>query len=140
MSSPRLALAALCLFLAVPICRAQTPDPVDVEGQPLARNVDRLLQALEYLGHPAAPDLVEPLRKAIKDQEGTKIQKLLDPHALVFVSINPEARVKVKRGPAPAVLQQGGYIPAIIKVVNEAGVTKPLQVKSPQALKIYSGG
>ncbi|MFO0968444.1 MAG: CehA/McbA family metallohydrolase [Gemmataceae bacterium] len=140
MSSPRLALATLCLFLAVPVCRAQTPEPVDVEGQPLARNVDRLLQALEYLGHPAAPDVVEPLRKALKEQDAAKIQKLLDPHALILVTINPESRVKVKRGPAPALLQQGGYVPAIIKVVNEAGVTKPLQVRSPQALQIYSRG
>lgn len=128
------------LLLAISSARAQAPEPVDVEGQPLARNIDRLLQALEYVGTPAAPDLAKSLHEAIKDQDPLRLQKLLDPHALALVHINPESRVKVKRGPAPAQLQQGGYVPAIIKIVNEAGVTKQLQIKSPQALPIYSRG
>jgi len=142
MSLPRpllLAILALAIWLP-PNLRAQALDPIDVEGQPLASNVDRLLQALNYLGDPAAPDLAGPLRKAIKMQDAAAIQKLLDPHVLVLVNINPESRVKAKRGPASVVLQQGGYTPAIIKVVNEAGVTKQLRVKSPQAMPIFSRG
>jgi len=60
---------------------------------------------------------------------------LLDPHVLLLVQLNPEARVKVKRGPAPATLQQGGYTPILIKVHNESTVTKPLRIASPQALR-----
>src|SRR5262249_41409410 len=62
------------------------------------------------------------------------------PHVLALVNINPESRVKAKRGPAEATLQQGGYTPVLVKVVNEAGVTKVLRVASPQAQPIYSGG
>ena len=118
------AVAVVGVALAAQPARAQIPDPVDVEGQPLASNVTRLLQALEYLGAPISPDLAKPLSAAIKDQDATRLQKLLDRHALVYVAINPESRVKVKRGPANPVLQQGGYTPTLVKIVNEAGVTK----------------
>ena len=43
------------------------------------------------------------------------------PQVLLAVTINPEERVKVGRGPAAAVLQQGGYTPVLVKVINEAG-------------------
>ncbi len=119
---------------------AQTPPAVDVEGQPLAKNVERLVQALDLLGAPFPADKLAELRTAIKTQDAIKLQQLLDPLVLVFVSLNPEARVKAKRGPADAVLQQGGYTPTLVKVQNESTVTKPLKVQSPQALPIYSRG
>ena len=56
------------------------------------------------------------------------------------MNINPEARVKAKRGPAAATLQQAGYTPVLIKIINEATVTKSLQIKSPQALRVYNWG
>src|SRR5260370_40705239 len=59
---------------------------------------------------------------------------------MVLVHLNPEARVKAKRGAAAAILQQGGYTPILIKVHNESTVTKPLKIASPQALSIYSRG
>ena len=40
----------------------------------------------------------------------------------------------------PAVLQQGGYTPFLIKVHNESTVTAPMRIASPQALPIFSGG
>src|SRR5262249_54261568 len=49
-------------------------------------------------------------------------------------------RVKVKRGPAEASLQQGGYTPLLVKVINEGTVTQPLRILSPQSLPIYSRG
>src|SRR5688572_1934567 len=108
--------------------QAQTLDPVEVEGQPVAGNVTRLLQTLEFLGQPMPEKQADELLAACKAQDAIKIQKLLDPHALFLVHVNPEARVKVKRGPAAAVLQQGGYTPVIIKIT------------SPQARPIYGGG
>jgi hypothetical protein len=131
-----LVLASLVLFL--PWSLAQNLGTVAVEGQPLASNVTRLLQALEALGAPLPGDEARALTAAAKAQDTAKIQGLIDPHVLVLVNINPESRVKAKRGPATAVLQQTGYTPVIVKVVNEAGVTKPLHVQSPQALPIYS--
>src|SRR5262249_26008185 len=43
-------------------------------------------------------------------------------------------------GPTKAVLQQGGYTPVLVKVINESTVTKPLRITSPQAGPIFSGG
>lgn len=57
-----------------------------------------------------------------------RIQKLLDPHCLIAVTINAESRVKAIRGPAPARLQQARGYSTLIKVVNEAGIRQPLKV------------
>ena len=63
----------------------------------------------------------------------------LDPLVLLAVTINPEERVKVARGPAAAVLQQGGYTPVLVKVINEAATTKPLRITSPQSGLVVAG-
>src|SRR5262249_33961642 len=60
-------------------------------------------------------------------------------HALFIVELNPESRVKVRRGPEKAMLQQGGYVPVIVKVVNLSTVTKELRISSPQAGQVYAG-
>src|SRR5262245_53426549 len=81
---------------------AQDLAPVAVEGQPLAANVRRLEQALDYLGAPLPPETRKALQIACANRDAAKIQRLLDPHVLLAVNINPEARVKVARGPARA--------------------------------------
>src|SRR5262249_26724693 len=110
-------------FVAVAcLARAQTPAhqhpraaavppgealaPVAVEGQPLAANIARLDEALDYLGAPLPAELRAELAKAGAARDANRLQELLDPRVLVAVSINPEARVKVARGPAAAHLQQ----------------------------------
>ena len=129
-----------CLLLAVACAFGQTPEPIAVEGQPLASNATRLTQALEFLGSPLPDPTQEALAKAVKLQDAKAIQKILDPHVLFLVHLNPEARVKAKRGPASIALQQGGYTPVLVKVHNESTVTKPLKIGSPQALPIFSQG
>ncbi len=131
-------IAGICLLTAAAPASPQSVD--SVEGQPLANNIQRLLQALDLLGSPLPAAKVAELRAAIKMQDANKLQQLLDPHVLVVVSLNPESRVKAKRGDADATLQQGGYTPALVKIINESTVTKPLKVQSPQALPIYSRG
>ena len=128
-----------CAF-ALPAARAQKVEPIPVEGQPLAGNVVRLLQALETLGAPLGDRVTAALGKAIKAQDAVKMQELLDPQVLIVVNVNPESRVKVKRGPATVELQQGGYTPVLVKIHNEATVTKSLKVSSPQALPVFSKG
>ena len=110
----------------------------NVEGQPLAANVERLGKALEFLGAPLLEDVSKPLAQALKEKDVKKIQQLLDPHVLAVVALNPESRVKVQRGPASPTLQQAGYTPFIIKVVNDSTVKKPLRIASPQAGLVYS--
>jgi hypothetical protein len=118
---------------------AQDLAPVAVEGQPLAANARRLGQALDYLGAPLPPATRKALQVACAARDAAAIQRLLDPHALLVVSINPEARVKVARGPAKAVLQQAGYTPFLVKVINDSTVTRGLRIRSPQAGPPYAG-
>jgi hypothetical protein len=113
-------------------------DPVDVEGQPLAANVDRLLQALDFMGAPLPAETRDALKAAGTDAR--RIQQILDPQALLLVSINPESRVKVARGAGPAVLQQGGYTPILIKVVNDSPVKGTPHLTSPQSGPLMTGG
>jgi hypothetical protein len=127
----------LLLILAAP-ARAQKLEPVEVEGQPLAANVERLLEALQFLGAPLTDETTTTVKAAAKDRDARKLQQTLDRHVLLQVTINPESRVKVARGPAPATLQQGGYVPVLVKIVNDSTVTKPLNIDSPQAGPVYA--
>src|SRR5262249_55119773 len=122
---------ALCLPA---LAGAQKVDVVsDVEGQPLAENIKRLLSTLDFLGSPLSKEATDALQAAAAGRDAGKLQKLLDPHVLLQVAINPESRVKVARGQADAVLQQHGFTPVIVKVVNESTVKKALHIQSPQA-------
>lgn len=133
------AFVALALVLPAPAW-GQKLTAVETEGQPLGANVKRVLDALEFLGAPLDNGTTQALKQAADARDSAKLQELLDPHVLLLVNINPEARVKVNRGPAAAQIQQGGYIPVLVKVVNESGVTKRLQISSPQSGKVYGGG
>jgi hypothetical protein len=136
---PLLGTVLLLASVVAPV-RAQKLEWVEVEGQPLAGNVKRVLQALDFLGAPQGKEQQKTLKAALDAQDARKIQELLDPQVLLVVTVNPESRVKVKRGPAAAALQQGGYTPVLVKVVNEAGVTKSLRISSPQAMPVYAQG
>jgi hypothetical protein len=110
-------------------------EPVEVEGQPLAANVERLQQALEFLGRPLPAATAEALREAGRD--AARIQRALDPEAAFEVRLDAEPRVS--RGRGGAVLQQAGWTPLLVKVVNPAGTVRPLKVSSPQAGPVYAG-
>jgi len=128
----------LHFLVAIAIAAADVP-VVNVEGQPLGENVKRAIDAMEVLGTPLPKELVTDLRIAATEREAKRLQTLLDPQVLLAVTINPEARMKVQRGPAKAVLQQAGYTLVLVKVLNEAGVTPMLEITSPQAGAPYHG-
>jgi hypothetical protein len=131
------------LVIALLTARVSAPaaelEPVAVEGQPLAANVNRLLVALATLGAPLAQETADHLAQAGKERDAARLQRVLDPQVLIVVSINPESRVKVERGPAPAVLQQAGFMPVIVKIVNQSTVTKRLGINSLQSGPVYAG-
>src|SRR5262249_34719710 len=110
----------------------------DVDGQPLGQNADRIAKALEFLGTPLPADVNKDLNAAIAARQARKIQQILDPRALLQVTINPESRVKVAHGPAGATAQQAGWMPALVKIVNDSTVKKPLHASSPQAGDVHS--
>ncbi len=109
--------------------------------QPLAQEIRRLEAALELLGQPLGKDAQESINQAISGLDENAgvaaLQRVLDPYVLAIVNINAESRVKVERGTAPAELVQGGSRYFLVKVVNEAGVTSPLVVNSPNNGNVY---
>ena len=137
-----LCLVSGCQTIPAPRDRVASPGEAidvipDVPVQPLVASSLRLAEALQYLGSGLSPADAERLQ-ALSMQAHTPaladaIQEVLDPYCLAAVNINPEARVKVMRGPASAHLQQGGWRSFLIKVHNEAGTMAPLAWESPNA-------
>ena len=112
--------------------------------QPVIAEVRRLVEAMAYLGEPfsdadrarldAAANMSDEAR-AVEE-----VQRILDPKCLLLVRINPESRVSVERGAAPARLVERGWRAFLMKVRNEAGVTGALMAESPQAKPVYRPG
>ncbi len=140
--------AALALGLVATLTLSGPAAPADkleiheTDGQPLGRNATRLLEALEFLGTPLPAETITAIQAAAKERDARKVQQLLDPFVLVQISINPEARVKALVGPAgkDAKLQQHGFVPVILKVVNDGTIKSKLNITSPQAGPVVSGG
>ena len=130
---------AFCLLLGSLPRTSNATDVVEVEGQPLAQNVLRVLQSLETLGQPLPAKLSNDLQAAAKAEDAEIIQKLLGPATLAEVHINPESRVKVQRGLAKADIQQSGFTAFLVRIQNEADTTNRLRVRSPQAGPAYGG-
>ncbi|MHB1079431.1 MAG: CehA/McbA family metallohydrolase [Prosthecobacter sp.] len=131
----------ICAFFAT-ISFAAYAEPlpvVEVEGQPLAANAQRIMQALDFLGRPLTDELRTKLQTAITARDGAGVQAALDPQVLCVVDISPESRVKAQRGPAAAQVQQAGYTPVLIKVINHATSVARLQISSPRAGPSYAG-
>ncbi len=116
-------------FLLVLSRLAPAGPPTD--DQDLARNVAAVAETFDRLRAPLTVDAGQ-LKAAIGKADGARLEQLLDPLALLTVTINPESRVKVVRGEAPAELRQGTAVPVLVKVVNDAGVTAALRPSSPQ--------
>lgn len=135
----------LCL-LSVAAARAQASLPL-VDGADFATvkaNCEKILKTLEELKAPLPEETVKSLRQVLqdgaKDDEAVlRIQRLLDPHCLVGVTINPESRVKAARGLATAELRTDGPTYRLAKVQNNAGVTQALTLTSPHLVGAKEG-
>ncbi|MBW3596780.1 MAG: CehA/McbA family metallohydrolase [Planctomycetes bacterium] len=130
--------AAMLWRLASSSAVADEPSVVGVEGQPLAANVRRLAQAFDFLGSPLPRDLAAPLDAAAKEMDAERLQQLLDPQAAFIVTIDSSGAT-TERGPADIVLQQAGFTPQLVKVVNRARAARPLRIFSPQSGPVYGG-
>ena len=137
-------LALICVALTLTLQAQQhvhttTSEPVPL--QPLAQQVRRLETALAYLGQPlpAADRAAFDDAIAMADAAAgvARIEEALDRHVLATVHINPESRVKAEQGAAKPDLLQGGTRLFLLKVINEAGVTAPLTVQSPNSGRVF---
>src|SRR5262245_17843121 len=110
-------------------------DPVEVEGQPLAAQVERVGQALEVLGRGFPPEVARAVRDAGRDAR--RLQEALRSQVLLEVTLGE--KITVARGGAPAVLHQAGYTPHLLRIVNPAGSKSELRLASPQSGPVYAG-
>jgi hypothetical protein len=141
----RLAGALVAVFCVGSLPAAPLPVVKDVELQPLAAQVNRLVEALDYLGTPLSAAERKALGAAAADTNApaaavVKLQEVLDAHCLFGVHINPEMRVKVAQGPAKPELVEQGWRQFLVKVANESGTTAALQAVSPNAISVFESG
>lgn len=109
--------------------------------QPLALNVRQIESALDYLGSPLSAADQRRINDALAGTDDAAavrtIAQTLDKRALVTVEINAESRVMVAPGQAKPELIESGTRVFLVKVVNQAGVTSPLAVESPNSGPVY---
>ena len=134
------------IFAGLLLCQAgaQTgglPLVRNVEFQPLAAQVKRVVEALDYLGAPLSPAEKQSLDSALDSKDSVAgceaVQRILDEHCLVGLTINPEMRVKAAQGAARPELVAQGWRTFLIKVQNDAGATAELRLVSPQAQSVH---
>jgi len=90
---PRTWLAAAALLaLAVPAPAADLPLVKNVERQPLTKQVERLVEALDLVGAPLSEGDRNALKDAFAEKDAAKaverIQGVLDPHCLAGVRLS----------------------------------------------------
>lgn len=145
------AAVVLTLSTALPQAAGQRPEPAEhhsgthdeiapIARQPLGQHARRLAGALEYLGQPLAPEHARLLEQSAREHDDLRaialVEAALAPYVLLDVAISPESRVSVRQGPAPPALVEAGSRLFLIRVRNQAGVTAPLRVSSPNAGRV----
>ncbi len=133
-------ISLLAIFVGVTSSWGQSSLAVidDVDVGALRVQCRQLLEGLAKVKAALPSETERELRDLLKnekkpsDETAAKIQKLLNDQCLVGVSINPESRVKAARGPRSAELLAGKETVVLVRVLNEAGVTHPLSLESPE--------
>ena len=141
----RLAVASILIVLVTLTPRTHAYQAAGRNGpiplQPLAQQAHQIENAMAYLGEPFSAEEVSRMDDAVALADESKaveqLQSVLDAHVLAIVEINAESRVKVKAGSVKPELVEGGTRIFLVKVINDAGVTSQLEVKSPNSGDVY---
>jgi hypothetical protein len=115
---------------------ADLPKVAKVELQPLAAQVQRIVEALDYLGVPLPEADKQMLRVAARDKASgiESIQTVLDKHCLAGVRLLADNQLETVAGPARPELAEQGWRVFLVKVYNPAGLAQlELQADSPNA-------
>jgi hypothetical protein len=120
---------------------AELPKVRNVELQPLAAQVGRLLDALDFLGAPVGAADAAALRAAAgsKDRAAAidEIQNILDKHCLAGVRITSRDKIETFAGPRQPELAEQGWRVFLVKVHNPAGVSElELRAESPSSIPL----
>ncbi len=123
------AMLSLVLFttVAAHAGAADLPKVRNVELQPLAAQVQRLLDALDFLGAPLPEKDTKTLREVgdVKDKSAAinTIQTVLDAHCLAGVRITSREKIETFSGPARPELAEQGWRIFLVKVHNQGEVS-----------------
>jgi hypothetical protein len=120
-----------------PAQAAVLPVVRQIEFQPLAAQVKRVLEALDYIGSPYTGIERQAIDAALAQGDSYLLQQRMDVRCLVGVHINPEMRVKVQQGTAPPDLVEQGWRVFLVKVENDSGTTAKLAVESDSFKKLH---
>ncbi len=124
------------------VLSSDLPRVIRVDVQPLLVLTDRLREALETMGSPLSNESTAVL-KSLRDEADEaritlRVQELLDPLCVASVLIEKDGKIAVTAG-ATATLDENGWSPKLIKVINRAGVQARLRIDSPNARPIPHG-
>lgn len=129
---------ALALGVAVTVGAATTnellrasPDTERTGSASLRTNVQIVIGVLEQQDvhfDPSERTALAALHRSGSTATEATMEQLLAPHTLVDVHINPEMRVKVNAGAAPAELVIGEWQFFLVRIQNDSGTTAPLQI------------
>ena len=129
------------LLLSLLVLAALSVQSASVPFQPFAASVDRVVQAMDYLGSPfsdADKQRLQALRGGNGGDEAVDaMREILDKRTLYVVNINPEMRVKVAAGDSAPVLVEAGWRQFLVRVENEAGTTAVLRASSANAESVF---
>jgi len=105
-----------------------------VDRQAFVSQARRLIEAIDFVGSPFSDADVQALNVAMELEDDARAiaetQTILNRYTLIDVRINPEARVKLKRGECEALLREQGWRAFLVRVHNEPRVTARLTVTS----------
>ena len=121
---------------------ADWPTVSSVEPQPLLAQVQRLDQALSFLGQPLPIETRKALA-GLKPSDGEKavaeVQRLLDGRCLAAVEVGADGVSRVTASQKPVELVEQGWRACLVKVINRAGSTGMLRADSPSAQPVPNG-
>ena len=80
------------------------------------------------------------LQKGVSEKNANAVVSVLDRYTLLKIDINNDEKISVKQSIIKPVLQQNGWTAFLIKVNNNVGITKRLEIASEEAKSVYDGG
>ncbi len=134
-------LIPLMLILVVVLrVDAQSTLPLveEVEWGPFREHCRQLLQKLDKSDSPLPANAVRQVKALLERTPDDRaaasaaVQKMLDAHCLICITINAESRVKAARGPAEVQLHQDRPTIVLLKLHNDGSVTHALRLHGPE--------